>query len=447
MKEEKRHMANQEQVEKLKQGVEKWNRWRGQNRYESIDLGEADLSYANLLGADLNGASLFKANLGGADLSYADLRGAFLSRSHLLGANFIGANLSRAYLLEAILRRANLSGANLSGANLSGAHLMGAHLTGARLMGAHLGDAYLSEANLSGADLSEANFSYADLIGVDLSEANLSRANLRGANLSRTDLIGAFLSEANLSYADLSRADLRGANLFRAHLIGAYLIGAHLERSFLIETDFTGATLTDCYIHGIAAWNVQLEGATQKNLVITREDEATITIDNLKVAQFIYLMLNNREIRDVINTLTTKAVLILGRFTPERKAILEALREKLRDHNYLPILFDFEAPRDRNLTETVRTLAHLARFIIADLTEPSSIPQELQAIIPTLAVSVQPILLEEKRAHVMFGDFRRYHWVLPMYYYHDQASLLASIEAHIIEPAEQKARELEKIEE
>ena len=78
------------------------------------------------------------------------------------------------------------------------------------------------------------------------------------------------------------------------------------------------------------------------------------------------------------------------------------------------------------------------------ITEPSSIPQELQAIIPTLAVSVQPILLEEKRAYAMFGDFSRYHWVLPIYYYEDQASLLESIEAQIIEPAEQKANELEK---
>ncbi|MBO0795926.1 MAG: pentapeptide repeat-containing protein [Ktedonobacteraceae bacterium] len=332
-------MANQEQVEKLKQGVEKWNSWREQNRNEKIDF---------------SGAILIEANLSGAIL--------------------IEANLSGAILIEA-----NLSSAYLDGANLDGA-------------------------NLNSADLSVAN----------LYKASLSRANLDGANLS-----GAYLRGANLSGANLSEANLSG-------------------------TDFTGATLIDCTIYGIAAWDIQLEGATQKNLIITRPGEAAITIDNLKVAQFIYLMLNNREIRDVINTLTTKSVLILGRFTPKRKAILETLREKLRDHNYLPILFDFEAPRDRNLTETVRTLAHLARFIIADLTEPSSIPQELQAIIPTLAVAVQPILLEEKRAYAMFGDFSRYHWVLPIYYYHNQASLLASIEAHIIEPAEQKAKELEK---
>ena len=42
-------------------------------------------------------------------------------------------------------------------------------------------------------------------------------------------------------------------------------------------------------------------------------------------------------------------MLILGRFTDERKAVLNALREELRKRNYLPILFDFEAPARQNL--------------------------------------------------------------------------------------------------
>src|SRR5262249_53715738 len=62
------------------------------------------------------------------------------------------------------------------------------------------------------------------------------------------------------------------------------------------------------------------------HLVITRDDEPTVTVDNIEVAQFIYLMLHNQKIRDVIDTITSKAVLILGRFTDERKAVLDALR-------------------------------------------------------------------------------------------------------------------------
>jgi hypothetical protein len=35
-------------------------------------------------------------------------------------------------------------------------------------------------------------------------------------------------------------------------------------------------------------------------LVITRGDEPEITVDNIEVAQFIYLMLKNQKVRDVI---------------------------------------------------------------------------------------------------------------------------------------------------
>ena len=85
------------------------------------------------------------------------------------------------------------------------------------------------------------------------------------------------------------------------------------------------------------------------------------------------------------NALTSKVVLILGRFTPERKVVLDAIREELRRRHYLPVLFDFVKP-------TISTLAHMARFVIADLTDAKSVLQELQAIVPlSPSVPVQPL--------------------------------------------------------
>ena len=49
-------------------------------------------------------------------------------------------------------------------------------------------------------------------------------------------------------------------------------------------------------------------------------------------------------------------------------------------------------PAGDNITETVTLPARMARFIIADLTDPSSVPQELQAIVAHLAKPVQPLL-------------------------------------------------------
>lgn len=178
-------------------------------------------------------------------------------------------------------------------------------------------------------------------------------------------------------------------------------------------------------------------------LVITQYNEPIVTVDNLEVAQFIYLLLHNEKIRDVIDTIGRKAVLILGRFTPERKAILDTLREELRKRNYTPILFDFEKPASQDLTETIVTLAHLSRFIIADITDAKSIPQELQAIVPDLpSVVIQPIILSTQHEYAMFEHFKRYPWVLPVYQYETQAMLLTALPDKVIQPAEEKAKEL-----
>ena len=282
-------------------------------------------------------------------------------------------------------------------------------------------------------DLSGANLYGTDLHAADLSGVNLRGANLISAYLYEANLVGTDLSEASLSQANLSGADLSGANLSRANLGGAVLVEANL----------TGATLTQSSIYGISVWGVKLEGAKQENLVITPPHEPTITVDNLEVAQFIYLLLNNKKIREVIDTITSKVVLILGRFTSERKAILDAVRDELRERNYSPALFDFEKPANRDITETVSTLAHLSRFVIADLTDAKSIPQELDRIVPNLpSVPVQPLILNSQKEYGMFEHFTRFPWVLPVYRYTDELSLLQSLKEKVIAPAEQKAREL-----
>ena len=287
--------------------------------------------------------------------------------------------------------------------------------------------------NLRRAKLSGANLDRVMLRKLDLREADFTKADLEYANL-----MGANLSHADLSEANLSGANLMGTNLSHANLSGAKLIGANLSNANLREAQLTGS-----FVYAISAWNINLEKTIQSNLIITRPDEPLITVDNLEVAQFIYLLLNNQKIRDVIDTVAKKVVLILGRFTPPQKVILDALRDELRKHDYLPILFDFEKPVNRDITETVSTLAHLARFVIADITEPKSIPQELSHIVPFLSsVPIVPLLQISEREYGMYEHFLNYPWVQPIYHYHDLDELLHSIQERIIDPAERKIREL-----
>jgi len=86
----------------------------------------------------------------------------------------------------------------------------------------------------------------------------------------------------------------------------------------------------------------------------------------------------------------------------------------------------------------------MARFIIADLTDPSSIPKELEAIVPTLAVPVQPLLEGASRPYAMFKDYWKYEWVLPVYRYEGLELLLATLADKVIAPAEGKVRALEE---
>jgi hypothetical protein len=237
-------------------------------------------------------------------------------------------------------------------------------------------DPDLSGANLLGANLRSADLSGANLQEADLSGANLREANLTEANLGYASLVEANLSAANLGYASLVEVYLHHADLSGACLSGADLREANLQGATLINTDLTDADLTGCRIYGVSAWNLKLEGAKQQNLIITHLGEPKITIDNIEVAQFIYLMLNNQKVREVIDTITSKAVLILGRFTKERKPVLEALREELRQRKYLPILFDFDKPKSRNTDETITLLARMARFVVADISDAKSVLQE-----------------------------------------------------------------------
>jgi uncharacterized protein YjbI with pentapeptide repeats len=382
-----RHMANEEQFEILKQGVDAWNKWRK----DHLDI-KADLSDINLSGANLSNVFFYGVDLAGTDFSRANLSNACFTEAFLLNANFTQADLTHTFSPEAF------ASADFIEANLSKAHFSGCHLVGA--------------------DFTRANLTEAEFIGSDFERAYLGEANLTKASLRLTDL-----SEADLSGADLSGADLSGARL--------------------VETDFTDATLSNCRVYGISVWNVKLQRTKQENLVITPDNESTVTVDNLEVAQFIYLLLNNKKIRDVIDTITSKVVLILGRFTPERKAILDVIRDELRKYNYLPVLFDFDKPASRDTHETVTTLARLARFVIADITDPKSIPQELVSIVETLpSLPIQPLLKFGSEPWGMYDHIKRYPWVLEIHQYRDLDELLTSFGERVIAPAAAKTKEL-----
>jgi Pentapeptide repeats (8 copies) len=270
----------------------------------------------------------------------------------------------------------------------------------------------------------------------DASNANLGESILTHANLNATNFRKANLSKARLWWANLVATNLTEANLRDADLVGAALV----------RTNFTDADLTGCNVFGVSAWKVVLSKKTkQQDLIITERGEPKITLDNIEIAQFVYLLLRNQKIRGVIDTITSKMVLILGRFTPDRKVVLDALRNELRNRDLLPVVFDFEVPASRDVTETIKVLAGLARFVIADITDATEVRAELHNIVrdfPSLAV--QPILRRGHPEFVSLSHLKKFPWLLPAFEYDHQEQLLAVLDKGIIDPAAAKVLELRR---
>lgn len=369
----------------LEKGVEEWNEYREEHPEFIPYLKNINLSASNkYIPESLEGINFSGAILEDSDLSDIHLRDADLSRAKAMRAKFVGTDLTKVCFDEA------------------------------KLMGTNFNEAFMSFATFNDADLSESNLDDAELMCCSFQDANLTRASLYGSEASDLIATGANFTESRLIETDLSGADL---------------VGANLSYALCIRTNFREANLSESRVFGVSVWDADLKGALQIGLKISKdesfdEDENTILVDDIEVAQFIHLLINHTKLNKAINAVTQKGVLLLGRFKEGGYEDLQKIATKLRVQNYLPIIFDFERPTDRNYTETVKTLAGMVRFVIADLSGPS-VPQELYATVPHYKI---PFLLLSQNAQVpysMVQDILEYDWVIkPLLKYENIEELL-----------------------
>lgn len=191
----------------------------------------------------------------------------------------------------------------------------------------------------------------------------------------------------------------------------------------------------------MAAWDLQGTPLDESDLSLELKEGSTVTVDGLAMAQFMHLILRNASLTNAINALQSKVVLILGRFTPRRKAILDAVRAELASSRlgYVPVIFDFAKPA-QTVLETVTLLARMSRFVIADLTSAKSVLQELQAIVPlNPSLPVQPIIFGTGKEPGMVDFFRKYPWYLPLARYRSSEDLIDKLRRSIVRQLEQAA--------
>jgi hypothetical protein len=123
--------------------------------------------------------------------------------------------------------------------------------------------------------------------------------------------------------------------------------------------------------------------------------------------------------------------------------VLDALRDAVRNRDYVPVVFDFEKPKGGTTINTVTLLARMARFVIADISDAKSVLQELQAIVPASPkLPVLPIIDAAQEEPGMFDSFLVYPWVLKVYPYDNPAQLLADLKDRVIAPLEAEVTKL-----
>ncbi len=286
-----------------------------------------------------------------------------------------------------------------------------------------------------------ADFSQADLSGLNLQGWDLRKCNFNGCKLKRTRLGHARLSNGQFKGTRFIKADLHDASLRKANLSAAHFKDANLRYANLSLSTVAKATFQDCDIFGASLWGLEGKPVKLKGLRVCSDKRSdpiyggnVLKIDSLEGANLVYAFSQNMRISEQLDALSDRTVLLLGRFGSHME-ILKTIEILLIKNKLVPVIFDFERQKRRDLTETVSALAHLSNFIIANIGDPGSIPHELMRIVPFLpSVPVQPIRLEGRDSWSMFSDIGRYPWVRDEFVFRDFDHLKTEFEKEILKP-------------
>jgi uncharacterized protein YjbI with pentapeptide repeats len=448
-------MKKEEVLELINNGFQEWNDFRKTRYTLPIDLSELNLSCKDLRNYDF---------------SYCILTHTNLQKTHLGNANFKGVKANHANFRNAYFNKSTFESSDLRDTNFKGTIIKNSNFDFSLCNRSDFSGSRIQKTSFISANIRESQFCSTLLDGVSLTKAHFERSLFRDAKLFNSELPLVKLNDSQILLTEISNCNFKTSMLYnsifdgckfeKCDLSNALFTSGKINNSIILESNltkinfrnsqltadtFVGCDLSKSKIFGVSAWKLSLINTIQEDLRISDVGEPKITIDNIEVAQFIYLLINNEKLRNVISTITSKVILILGRFTSERMQVLNLLRDELRHRNYLPVLFDFENSPNRDITETVTTLASLSKFIIADITDPKSIPQELSQIVPHMtSVPVQPIILRGHSEYGMFEHFQRYPWVLSIIEYKDDNDIKRSVLDQIITSCEKKIIELRK---
>ena len=150
------------------------------------------------------------------------------------------------------------------------------------------------------------NFDRSDINWADFVDAYFEKCSFRNVSM-RVSKIGS----ANFRNCIFENSDLSYCSAEETSFIGSIFINTRLEHMSLVKCDLENTKIENCFVYGTSTWDLNLNNSIQENIIITDDENDVISVDNLELAQFIYLLINNSKLRHVIETITSKVVLIL----------------------------------------------------------------------------------------------------------------------------------------
>lgn len=301
--------------------------------------------------------------------------------------------------------------------------------------------------DFSGLQFDNCHFMDLQFVGCNFERSIFKNCQIKG---SKSSFRNSILKHASFNQVTFSEVGFSGSILTNCIFKHCILEKLDLYGASLINSEFYDSSIIDCDIFGANIWSIKTENTVQRDLKMPYKeqkndsDKEQITIDDIELGNIVYLLAVNSNFTKFIDQSKSSFVLVLGRFG-ENITRLNSIKKKLREEKFSPIVFDFKSPNTLDLIEVIILLSLLSKFIIVDLSEPRSVPAELQSILSTLMIPVVPILYKRSTVYGTYSFTNRYKWVLPVLVFDDIKDVLSIFRKAIIDPANKVYEEILEI--
>lgn len=319
-------------------------------------------------------------------------------------------------------------GDNLSNIDLSNSSIQNTTFESCNFSDAIFQGSKLERVAFINCEISKVNFDRSEIIACDFSRSYVAHSSFFATTIYFSDFKSSNLSRCRFKSSKILDCSFAGANLSGVSIINTILGNVDLSYARLVHAIVYDSELLSCRIFGSSVWKCDIKNTKQHNIIITPKSDVCVYVDDIESAQAIFMFLSNHKIRGLIDASAKNLCLVLGRFSLERMPILVKIKNRINELGRVGVIFDFEKPSSRNLTETITLLAHLANVVIVDISDPSSVPHELMATIPKLP-SVRFVLIQDisSTSYAMVEDLHCYPWVENTFLYSSHDELIRYI--------------------